>query len=112
MGDRGRAVPESKARRAVDGGRGWAVAEGIENAADDEPDDEHEVVEVEILNHEQDEVVGTVNTDGNLDTESEVLRNVSLKHRLNGINDRVKIDSQNTLIVDRCNLVRESSIRS
>ena len=38
---------------------GWALAEGAADAVDeDEPDDEHEVVEVEILNHERDEVVG------------------------------------------------------
>ena len=52
---------------------GRAVAEGMANAGDDQ----HEVVEVEILNRERGEVVGTVDTDGNLDTESEALRDVS-----------------------------------
>jgi len=64
---------------------GRAVAEGIENAADDEPDDEHEVVEVEILNHKQGEVVGTIDTDGNLDTEKEALRNVSREYLKEGV---------------------------
>jgi hypothetical protein len=39
--------------------------------------DEHEAVEVGILGHEWGEVVGTIDTNGNLDTESEVLRNVA-----------------------------------
>jgi hypothetical protein len=44
---------------------GQAVAEGMANTGDgDNPDDEHEVV-------------GTIDTDGNLDTEGEALRNVS-----------------------------------
>jgi hypothetical protein len=65
---------------------GWAVAEGIANAGDeDDPDDEHEVVEVEILNHERGEVVGTIDTDGNLDTESEALRNVSQEYLEEGV---------------------------
>lgn len=56
---------------------GRALADGAENASDK---DEHEVVEVEILNHERGEVVGTIDTDGNLDTESEALRNVSQEY--------------------------------
>ena len=61
---------------------GRAVAEGIANAGND---DEHEVVEVEILNHERGEVVGTIDTDGNLDTESEALRNVSQEYLEQGV---------------------------
>jgi hypothetical protein len=45
----------------------------------------YEVVEVEILNHERGEVVGTIDTDGNLDTESETLRNVSQEYLEEGI---------------------------
>jgi hypothetical protein len=36
-----------------------------------------EVIEVKILNHERGEVVGTIDTDGNLEMESEALRNIS-----------------------------------
>jgi hypothetical protein len=61
---------------------GWAVADGVENASGE---DEHEVVEVEIVNHERGEVVGTVDTDGNLDTESEALREVSQEYIDEGI---------------------------
>ena len=65
---------------------GRAVAEGMANADDeDNSDDKHEVVEVEILNHERGEVVGTIDTDGNLDTESEALRNVSQEYIEEGI---------------------------
>ena len=65
---------------------GWAVAEGIANAGDeDDPDDEHEVVEVEILNHERGEVVGTIDTDGNFDTESGALRTVSQEYLEQGV---------------------------
>jgi hypothetical protein len=65
---------------------GRAVAEGMADAGDeDDPDDEHEVVEVEILNHERGEVVGTIDTDGNLDTESEALRNVSQEYLEEGV---------------------------
>jgi hypothetical protein len=65
---------------------GWAVAEGMADAGDeDDPDDEQEVFEVEILNHERGEVVGTIDTDGNLDTESEALRNVSQEYLEEGI---------------------------
>jgi len=65
---------------------GRAIAEGMANAGDeDNPNDEHEVVKVEILNHERGEVVGTVDTDGNLDTESEALRNVSREYLEEGV---------------------------
>jgi len=61
---------------------GRAVAEGMANAGDE---DEHEVVEVEILNHERGEVVGTIDTDGNLETESEALRSVSKEYLEEGV---------------------------
>jgi hypothetical protein len=65
---------------------GRAVAEGMANAGDgDDSDDEYEVVEVEIRNHERGEVVGTIDTDGNLDTESEALRNVSQEYLKEGV---------------------------
>jgi len=65
---------------------GRAVAEGMANTGDeDDSDDEHEVVEVEILNHERGEVVGTIDTEGNLNTESEALRNVSQEYIEGGI---------------------------
>ncbi len=65
---------------------GRAVAEGMANAVDrDDPDAEHEVVEVEILNHERGEVVGTIDTDGNLDTQSEALREVSQEYLEEGV---------------------------
>ncbi|SDG11776.1 hypothetical protein [Halorientalis regularis] len=65
---------------------GRAVAEGMADAGDeDDPADEHEVVEVEILNHERGEVVGTIDTNGNLDTESEALRNVSQEYLEEGV---------------------------
>ncbi|GAA0524813.1 hypothetical protein SAMN04488066_10616 [Halorubrum aquaticum] len=65
---------------------GWALAEGAASVDDeDEPDDEQEVVEVEILNHERGEVVGTIDTDGNLDTESDVLREVSQEYLEAGV---------------------------
>jgi hypothetical protein len=61
---------------------GRALAEGAANAGDE---DEHEVVEVEILNHERGEVVGTIDTDGNLETESEALREVSKEYLEEGV---------------------------
>ena len=65
---------------------GRALAEGIANAVDeDDPDDEHEVVEVEILNHERGRVVGTIDTDGNLHTENEALRKVSQEYLKKGV---------------------------
>jgi hypothetical protein len=65
---------------------GRAVADGVANAGDeDKPDDKREVVQVEIINHKRGEVVGTVDTDGNLDTESEALRTVSQEYIEEGI---------------------------
>ncbi|EMA19255.1 hypothetical protein [Haloarcula argentinensis] len=65
---------------------GRAVAEGVANAGEGEDsDDEHEVIEVEILNHERGEVVGTVDTNGNLDTESDALREVSQEYLEEGV---------------------------
>jgi len=61
---------------------GWSIAEAAEEHA---KDGEHEVVEVEILNHKQGEVVGTVDTDGNLDTESNALREVSKEYIEQGV---------------------------
>ena len=75
---------------------GRAVAEGMANAGDeDDSDDEHEVIEVEILNHERGEVVGTVDTDGNLDTESEALRTVSQEYLEKGVPVLVPITYEN-----------------
>lgn len=59
-----------------------AVAEGVENVDDE---DSRGVVKAEIINHERGEVVGTIDTDGNLNTESEVLRNVSQEYLDEGI---------------------------
>lgn len=65
---------------------GRALAEGVANAGEEnEPDDEHGVVEVEIINHEWGEAVGTIDTDGNLDTESEALRNISQEYLDEGV---------------------------
>lgn len=61
---------------------GRAVAEGMENAGDEH---DRAVVEVEIINHERGEVVGTIDTDGNLDTESKALRNVSQEYLEEGV---------------------------
>ena len=61
---------------------GRAIAEAAEEHASNK---EHEVVEVEIINHEQDEVVGTVDTEGKLNTESEALRNVSQEYLEEGV---------------------------
>ncbi len=61
---------------------GQAIAEAAEEHASNK---EHEVVEVEIIDHEQDEVVGTIDTDGNLNTESEALRNVSQEYLEEGV---------------------------
>ena len=61
---------------------GRAIAEAAEEHA---KGDDHEVVEVEILNHERGEVVGTIDTDGNLDTESEALRELSQEYLEEGV---------------------------
>ncbi len=65
---------------------GWSLAEGIENAGNgNDPADQQEIVEVEIIDYEREEVVGTIDTDGNLNTESEALRNVSQEYIDEGI---------------------------
>lgn len=65
---------------------GEAIVEGMRMGfEEDEQEDEHEVVEVEILNHERGEVVRTIDTDGNLETDSEALRNVSQEYLEEGI---------------------------
>lgn len=61
---------------------GRAVAEGMANAGEE---NEHEVVEVEILDRERGEVVGTIDTDGDLNTKSEALRNVSQEYLEEGV---------------------------
>jgi hypothetical protein len=61
---------------------GRAVAEGMANAGEE---NEHEIVEVEILDRERGEIVGTIDTDGNLNTESEPLRNVSQEYLEEGV---------------------------
>ena len=43
------------------------------------------MVKVEILNHERGEVGGTIDTNGNLDTESGALRNVSQEYLEEGV---------------------------
>jgi len=55
-----------------------SVAEGMEKR-------ERGNVTVEIIDYERDEVVGTIDTDGNLETESEVLRNVSEEYIDEGV---------------------------
>jgi hypothetical protein len=71
---------------------GRAVLDGIENASGE---DEHDVVEVEILNHERGKVVGTIDTDGNLDTESDALREVSREYIDEGIHVLVPTTYEN-----------------
>ena len=57
---------------------GWSLAEGIANAGNENDRANLQgVVKVEIIDHEREGVVGTIDTDGNLNTESEALRNVS-----------------------------------
>jgi hypothetical protein len=56
---------------------GQAVAEGIANAGDeDDHGDQNVVIEVDICNHERNEVVGTLETNRNIDTENTALRDV------------------------------------
>lgn len=55
-----------------------SVAEGMEKR-------ENGNVTVEIIDYERDEVVGTIDTDGNLETESEALRNVSKEYIDEGV---------------------------
>lgn len=58
------------------------VAEGMAQADDE---DDREVVEAEIINHDTGEVVGTINRDGHLNTESDALRNVSQEYLDEGV---------------------------
>ena len=55
-----------------------SVAEGMEKR-------ERGNVTVEIIDYERDEVVGTIDTDGNLETENEALRNVSEEYIDQGV---------------------------
>lgn len=65
---------------------GQAVAEEIVEAGDEEnSDDEHKVVEVEIFSHERGMIVGTIDTDWNLNTENEALGNVLQEHLDEGV---------------------------
>ncbi|UTF54474.1 hypothetical protein [Natronosalvus rutilus] len=68
----------SKIQEWMDESFSRSVAEGMESAHND-------TVTVEIIDYEQDEVVGTIDTDGNLETESEALRNVSQAYIDQGI---------------------------
>ncbi|WP_049927534.1 hypothetical protein [Halopiger goleimassiliensis] len=61
---------------------GWAIAEAAQEHTKDE---EHEAVEVEIINHDQGKVVGTIDTNGNLDTESDALHDVSQEYLEEGV---------------------------
>ena len=58
----------------------WSVAEGIRNASVGS-----DTVTCEILNRETGEVVGTIDTDGNLETESGALREVSRAYVEDGV---------------------------
>ena len=56
----------------------WALVKCVRIAVeDDEKEYKHKIVEVEIPNREQGEVVETIDTDGNPNTESEALYEVS-----------------------------------
>ena len=57
---------------------GWSLAEGMESV-------ENVNVTVEIIDYERDELVGTIDTDGNLETESKALRNVSQEYIDQGV---------------------------
>ncbi len=65
-----------------------SVAEGMEKRVNGN-------VTVEIIDYERDEVVGTIDTDGNLKTESEALRNVSEEYIDQGIPILVPTVSEN-----------------
>ncbi|ELY51073.1 hypothetical protein [Natronorubrum bangense] len=65
-----------------------SVVEGMESVDDGN-------VTVEIIDYERDEVVGTIDTDGNLDTESEALRNVSGEYIDRGIPVLVPMTNEN-----------------
>ncbi|MFP8889685.1 hypothetical protein ACLI4U_07930 [Natrialbaceae archaeon A-CW2] len=64
-----------------------SVAEGIESV-------DNGNATVEIIDYEQDEVVGTIDTDGNLKTESEALRNVSEEYIDRGVPQLVPTTSE------------------
>lgn len=65
---------------------GRALAEGIESVADeDDTGNDSGTVEVEILNYHQSGVVGTIDTNGNLSTKSEELRDASRKYLERGV---------------------------
>lgn len=59
-----------------------AIAEGLQRL---DQDDESDIIEVEIINTHQNEVVGTIDTNGNLKTDSEALQEVSRKYLDQGI---------------------------
>jgi hypothetical protein len=61
---------------------GRAVADGMDNANDE---NDREVVEVKIINRKRGEVVGTIDTGGNLNTESDALREVSRESLEEGV---------------------------
>ena len=60
----------------------WSVAEGIENVNDG---NDRYTIEVETIDHERGEIVGTIDAEGNLDTESEALRDVSQEYLDEGV---------------------------
>lgn len=60
------------------------VAAGL-NDGSDEDEDGPEVVEVEIIDYDRGEVVGTIDTDGNLTTSNNALRELSQKYTDEGI---------------------------
>ena len=78
--------------RWMDEDFGWVIAEGAKEHVKDE---KHDIVEVEIINHEQDEVVGTIDTHGNLDTESDALREISQEYLEKGVPVLVPTTYQN-----------------
>ncbi len=55
-----------------------SIAQGMESV-------ENTNVTIEIIDYKRDEVVGTIDTDGNLETENEALRNVSQEHLEEGV---------------------------
>lgn len=72
------------------------MVEGMANSvAGDEPADKHELVAVEILNHEWGEIVGTIDTNTSLDTKNEALRSVSQKYLEEGISVFVPLIYEN-----------------
>ncbi len=55
-----------------------SIAQGMESV-------ENTNVTIEIIDYKRDEVVGTIDTDGNLETENEALRNVSQEYLEEGV---------------------------